>query len=104
MAMVGVLAGIWAEKFDQLAVVNQFIILPLSFLSGTFYHIDILPPLFYKISLANPLFYMIDGFRYGFLGTSDGNVTTGVVLIGVLNIILFIVCLRVLKTGWRLKA
>ena len=104
LGMVGVLAGIWAEKFDQLAVVNQFIILPLSFLSGTFYHIDILPTLFYKISLANPLFYMIDGFRYGFTGEADGNIMTGIILIAVLNILLFLTCLRVLKTGWRLKA
>ena len=66
LGMIGILSGVWAEKFDQLAVVNQFIILPLSYLSGTFYHIDILPPLFYKISLFNPLFYLIDGFRYGF--------------------------------------
>jgi len=104
MAMIGVLSGIWAEKFDQLAVVNQFVILPLSFLSGTFYHIDILPDMLQKISLANPLFYFIDGFRYGFLGTADGNVMTGVIYTSILNVILFIVCLRVLKSGWRLKA
>jgi len=104
MAMVGVLSGIWAEKFDQLAVVNQFIILPLSFLSGTFYHIDILPETFQKISLANPLFYLIDGFRYGFLGEADGNVMTGVIFIAIINIILFITCLSVLRSGWRLKA
>ena len=104
MAMIGLLSGIWAEKFDQLAVVNQFIILPLSYLSGTFYHIDILPPLFQKISLANPLFYLIDGFRYGFLGESDGNVMTGVVMIAIINILLFVLVLKVLKSGWRLKA
>lgn len=104
MGMVGVLAGIWAEKFDQLAVVNQFIILPMSFLSGTFYHIDILPPLFYKISLANPLFYLIDGFRYGFLGESDGNIMIGVILAAVLNIILFSLVLKVFKSGWRIKS
>ncbi len=104
MAMVGILSGIWAEKFDQLAVVNQFIILPLSFLSGTFYHIDILPPFFYKLSLANPLFYLIDGFRYGFLGESDGNVMVGVVLIAAINCVLLFFVLRVLKSGWRLKA
>lgn len=104
MAMVGVIAGIWAEKFDQLAVVNQFIILPLSFLSGTFYHIDILPPLFYQISLCNPLFYMIDGFRYGFLGVADGHTGTGVILLAGINIILFILCLGLIKSGWRLKS
>jgi ABC-2 type transport system permease protein len=104
MGMIGVLSGIWAEKFDQLAVVNQFIILPMSFLSGTFYHIDILPDILQKFSYANPLFYFIDGFRYGFLGTADSNILVGVIFTGVLNIILFITCLKVLKSGWRLKA
>ncbi len=104
MSLVGILSGIWAEKFDQLAVVNQFIILPMSYLSGTFYHIDILPPLFQKLSLMNPLFYLIDGFRYGFIGEADGNVMVGVVLIAIINIILAIIVLRVFKTGWRLKA
>ena len=108
LGMIGILAGIWAERFDQLAVVNQFIILPMSFLSGTFYKIEILPPLFQKISLANPLFYLIDGFRYGLVGAENsdplGNIQTGVILIAVLNIILFVIVLRVLKSGWRLKA
>ena len=104
MAMVGLLTGIWAEKFDQLAVVNQFIILPLSFLSGTFYHINVLPDVLHKISLANPLFYFIDGLRYGFLGVADGDIKTGVIYTLVLNIVLFFIVLRVLKSGWRLKA
>ena len=104
MGMIGVLSGIWAEKFDQLAVVNQFIILPMSFLSGTFYHIYTLPEIWQKISYANPLFYFIDGFRYGFIGTADSNIMTGVIIAAVLNIILFFICLRVLKSGWRLKA
>ncbi len=104
MGMVGVLTGIWAEKFDQLAVVNQFIILPLSFLSGTFYSITVLPESFQKLILFNPLFYLIDGFRYGFLGTSDGNVIHGVIFITVLNIILFTLVLRVIKAGWRIKS
>ncbi len=104
LGMVGVLSGIWAEKFDQLAVVNQFIILPLSYLSGTFYKIEILPPLFQKISLCNPLFYLIDGFRYGFLGEADGNVIIGVALTAAINIALFITVLAVLKRGWRIKS
>lgn len=104
MGMVGLLSGVWAEKFDQLAVVNQFVIMPLSMLSGTFYHIDVLPALMRKISLVNPLFYFIDGFRYGFLGTADGNIMIGVAYTAVLNIILFAICLKVLKSGWRLKA
>ena len=104
MAMVGLLTGIWAEKFDQLAVVNQFVILPLSFLSGTFYSITSLPPAWQAVSYANPLFYLIDGFRYGFLGTHESNLAVGVAITLVLNLVLFAVCLRVLKTGWRLKA
>ena len=104
MSMVGLLSGIWAEKFDQLAFVNQFIVLPLSFLSGTFYHITILPDVLQKISLVNPLFYFIDGFRYGFLGEADSHILTGIIFTAVLNIVLFIACVRVLKSGWRLKA
>ncbi len=104
LGMIGLLSGIWAEKFDQLAVVNQFIILPLSYLSGTFYHIDILPPIFQTLSFANPLFYLIDGFRYGFLGEADGNVMIGAIMIAIINVILFWLVLKVLKSGWRLKA
>ena len=104
MAMLGVLSGIWAEKFDQLAVVNQFIILPLSFLSGTFYKIDVLPPVFQTLIQYNPLFYLIDGFRYGFLGESDGDIMMGVAFITGLNIVLFITVMLVLRAGWRIKS
>ena len=104
MGMVGLLSGIWAEKFDQLAVVNQFIILPLSFLSGTFYRIDVLPEIWQKIIQWNPLFYLIDGFRYGFTGVADSHIQTGIILAAVLNVLLFITCLKVLKSGWRLKS
>lgn len=102
MSMVGILSG--AEKFDQLAVVNQFIILPLSFLSGTFYSIYGLPEVFQTIMRGNPLFYLIDGFRFGFSGVAESNLTIGVILIGAINLILLLIVLRVLKTGWRLKA
>jgi ABC-2 type transport system permease protein len=104
MGMVGVLSGIWAEKFDQLAVVNQFIILPLSFLSGTFYSIDVLPETFQELILLNPLFYLIDGFRYGFLGVSDGPIITGIIIIFLINILLFFTVLKVIKSGWRIKS
>ncbi|WP_409433252.1 ABC transporter permease [Litorimonas sp. RW-G-Af-16] len=104
MGMVGVLSGIWAEKFDQLAVVNQFVILPLSFLSGTFYRIDVLPEIFQKMIQFNPLFYLIDGFRYGFLGEADSNIAIGVVFICAINIILFLAVLLVLRAGWRIKS
>ena len=104
MAMVGLLTGVWAEKFDQLAVVNQFVILPLSFLSGTFYSIESLPPAWEAVSRANPLFYLIDGFRYGLTGAHESDLAVGIAYSLVLNAILFLLCLRVLKTGWRLKA
>jgi len=104
MAMVGVLTGIWAEKFDQLAVVNQFVILPLSFLSGTFYSITTLPPTWEAVSRANPLFYLIDGFRYGFTGVAESDLRIGVIYSFVLAAALFVICLRVLRSGWRLKA
>ncbi|GHA88814.1 transport permease protein [Algimonas arctica] len=104
MSMVGVLSGVWAEKFDQLAVVNQFIILPLSFLSGTFYKIDVLPPLFQTLIKGNPLFYLIDGFRYGFTGEADANLMVGVVFIAILNIALFLTVWLVLRAGWRIKS
>ena len=103
LAMVGVLTGVWAEKFDQLAVVNQFVILPLSFLSGTFYSIATLPPAWEAVSRANPLFYLIDGFRYGFTGVAEGDLRVGVAYSLALAVVLFGVCLRVLKSGWRLK-
>jgi len=104
LGMVGILSGMWAQKFDQLAVVNQFVILPLSYLSGTFYHIDILPPLFQKISLCNPLFYLIDGFRYGFLGESDGNIMIGLGLTATINLCLLAIVLTAFKKGWRIKS
>ena len=104
MAMVGILSGIWAEKFDQLAVVNQFIILPLSFLSGTFYSIHGLPEFFQTLMRVNPLFYVIDGFRFGFSGVAESNLTIGVLLIAAINLILLFTVLRVLKSGWKLKA
>jgi ABC-2 type transport system permease protein len=104
MAMVGCLSGLWAEKFDQLAVVNQFIILPLTFLSCTFYRVDVLPPIFQDLILGNPLFYLIDGFRYGFTGQADSNLMVGVVFIAVLNIALFMAVWLVLRAGWRIKS
>lgn len=104
MGMVGLLAGLWAEKFDHLSVVNNFIILPLSMLSGTFYSISILPEPFHTISLGNPFFYVIDGFRYGFTGIAEGNLMIGVGYTLILNVILFIAVLAIFRSGWRLKA
>jgi ABC-2 type transport system permease protein len=103
LSMIGVIAGIWAEKFDHLAVITNFIIMPLTFLSGTFYSVEILPEPFQTISHFNPVFYMIDGFRYGFTGVSDGSLLAGALVIAAINIALLIACYRVLASGWRLK-
>ncbi len=108
LALLGLLTSIWAEKFDHNAAITNFIIAPLSLLSGTFYVIDNLAPLFQTISRANPFFYVISGFRYGFLGDSDiGNGAAPVIYAGagllVLNLIMAVVTYRVLKSGWKLK-
>ena len=85
MGMLGVFAGLWAEKFDQLAAVQNFLIMPMTFLSGTFYLVENLPEPFAAISHCNPFFYLIDGFRYGFIGHAEGNIWIGVVMSGVLT-------------------
>jgi ABC-2 type transport system permease protein len=109
LAMVGLLASLWAEKFDHNAAVTNFVIAPLSLLSGTFYVISNLAPAFQMISRANPFFYLISGFRFGFLGQSDIGNTNQAVLgaalgVGVLNLVLGLVTYRVLKSGWRIKS
>ncbi|MBD3730217.1 MAG: ABC transporter permease [Sphingomonadales bacterium] len=108
LALLGLLTSIWAEKFDHNAAVTNFVIAPLSLLSGTFYVIDNLAPLFQSISRANPFFYVISGFRFGFLGRSDIGDTNLVVLHGALgllafNLVLAFLVYRVLKSGWKLK-
>ena len=82
LSVLGVIGAIWAEKFDHLASVTNFVVMPLTFLSGTFYSVDRLPEPFRSISHYNPLFYMIDGFRYAFLGTAAGSVTIGALVGG----------------------
>lgn len=104
LGMVGVIGGIWAEKFDHLSVVTNFFIMPLTFLSGTFYSVNILPEPVRTISHFNPFFYMIDGFRYGFTGVADGSLTIGVILVLAINIALAAACYLVLRAGWRLKS
>ena len=104
LALLGILTGIWADKFDHAAAITNFVIQPLTLLSGTFYAIDRVNPTMAAISHANPFFYIIDGFRSGFIGISDGLLGQGAVLLLVLNIILWTVCYRALRSGWRLKA
>ncbi|WP_419956650.1 ABC transporter permease [Novosphingobium rhizovicinum] len=109
LSLLGFLSSIWAEKFDHNAAVTNFVIAPLSLLSGTFYVIDNLSPIFQTISRFNPFFYVISGFRFGFLGASDIGDTNMAVLhsaigLGVLNVVLSIVTYRVLRSGWKLKS
>jgi ABC-2 type transport system permease protein len=104
LSLLGVLTGIWADKFDHAAAVTNFVVQPLTLLSGTFYAIDRVNPVMATISHANPFFYIIDGFRSGFLGVSDGLLGQGAVILLVINILLWSVCYRLLRSGWRLKA
>jgi ABC-2 type transport system permease protein len=104
MGMLGVFAGLWAEKFDQLAAVQNFLIMPMTFLSGTFYLVDNLPEPFATISHFNPVFYLIDGFRSGFIGHAEGSLWIGVVMSAVLTLVMSWACWAVFRSGWRLKS
>ncbi|WP_419814139.1 ABC transporter permease [Glacieibacterium sp.] len=104
LALLGILTGIWADKFDHAAAVTNFVIQPLTLLSGTFYAIDKVSPAMRAVSHANPFFYIIDGFRYGFLGVSDGLAVQGAVMLLVVDLALWLLCFRLLKSGWRLRA
>jgi ABC-2 type transport system permease protein len=104
LGSLGFIAGLWAEKFDHTATVTNFIITPLSFLSGVFYSIDKLPNFFQAISYVNPFFYMIDGFRYGFLGISDGSVNVGLVYLTILSIVMWYIAFFLYKKGYKIKS
>ena len=109
LALMGLLASIWAEKFDHNAAVSNFVIAPLSLLSGTFYVIDNLAPAFQAISRANPFFYVISGFRFGFLGQSDiGDSNAALVQaaigLGVFNIVFGFIVYRILASGWKIRS
>ena len=104
MGMTGVLAGLWSEKFDHLAAVQNFIVMPMTFLSGTFYLVENLPEPFRTFSHYNPFFYLIDGFRYGFIGHAESNLTVGVIGSAVLMVIMGTICWLVFRSGWRLKS
>ncbi len=104
MGMVGVLAGLWSEKFDHLSAVQNFVVMPMTFLSGTFYLIDSLPEPFASISKFNPFFYLIDGFRAGFIGHAEGSLMVGVVMSAVLTVVMGAACWLVFRSGWRLKS
>ncbi|HHH36293.1 MAG TPA: ABC transporter permease [Gammaproteobacteria bacterium] len=103
LATLGVIAGIWAEKFDQLAGFQNFLIMPLTFLSGVFYSIHSLPDFWQGMSRLNPFFYMIDGFRYGFFGVSDVNPWLSMVVVLCFLVALSSLTLALLRRGWRLR-
>ena len=103
LATFGIIAGIWAEKFDQLAAFQNFLIMPLTMLSGVFYSIHSLPPLWQKISHANPFFYMIDGFRYGFFGQSDTSPWLSFAVVGACFVALASLTLMMLERGYKLR-
>ena len=104
LSFLGLITSIWAEKFDHAAAVTNFVVTPLSLLSGTFYAIDQLSPAFQSVSLANPFFYVISGFRHGFLGVTDSPLLVGAVGLLVLNAVLCLLCLALLRSGWKIKA
>lgn len=103
-AAIGLMAGIWSEKFDHIAAVTNFVVTPLTFLSGTFYSIDQLPQPFSTIGHWNPVFFLIDGFRYGFTGHADGDLFIGGAVSLAIAAGLSAVCWLMLKSGYRLKA
>jgi len=104
MGMAGVFAGLWAEKFDHLAGVQNFVVMPMTFLSGTFYLVENLPEPFATISHWNPIFYLIDGFRAGFIGQAESNLAVGVAMAMGLTVALGFACWAVFRSGWRLKS
>jgi ABC-2 type transport system permease protein len=99
----GIIAGIWADRFDQMAAFGNFVIMPLSFLSGVFYSIHSLPEVWQILSRFNPFFYMIDGFRFGFFGQSDVSPWFSLTILGISFILLSVLAIQMLKSGFKLR-
>jgi ABC-2 type transport system permease protein len=104
LALLGMIAGIWADKFDHMAAITNFVIVPLSFLSGTFYSIERLPEAWQAFARFNPFFYAIDGFRYGFIGQGDAGFWLGAAVMLGIDLVLFLIVHRMLVTGYKLKS
>ena len=100
----GLFNGVVARKFDDVAIIPTFVLTPLTYFAGVFYSIKLLPPAWQIASLFNPIFYMVDGFRFGFLGTSDASLTIGIVLLAVTNVFFFALNLWIFKKGWGLRS
>jgi len=104
LGALGFITGLWAEKFDHTATITNFIISPLSFLSGTFFSLKSLPLFFQSLSSINPFFYIIDGFRYGFLGVSDGSISFGLIYLSILSLLMWLVAFYLYKIGYKIKS
>ena len=103
MGTLGLIAGLWAEKFDQMAAFQNFLIMPLTFLSGVFYSVHSLPPFWLKVSHFNPFFYMIDGFRYGFFGQSDVSPWVSLAMVGVVWLAVSALAVHLLRIGYKIR-
>ena len=103
MGALGFIAGLWAEKFDQLAALQNFIIMPMTFLSGVFYSIQSLPPVWQTVSHFNPFFYMIDGFRFGFFGVSDVSPWLSLGIVGSALAVASLLAMHLLRTGYKIR-
>ena len=103
MGALGLIAGLWAEKFDQIAAFQNFIIMPMTFLSGVFYSIKSLPPFWQTVSHLNPFFYMVDGFRHGFFGVSDVSPWTSLAVVATSLAIVCALCLHLLRIGYKIR-
>ena len=103
LGTLGLVAGIWAEKIDQVAAFQNFLVMPATFLSGVFYSVDSLPPFWQHVSHANPFFYMIDGFRYGFFGVSDVSPWISLAIVGTTCLVLVAIALRLLASGYKTR-
>ena len=104
MGTLGLIAGLWAEKFDQLAAFQNFVIKPMTLLSGVFYNIHSLPPFWQSVSSFNPFFYMIDGFRYGFFGVSDVSPWLSFAVVGSTLALVSLIALQLLRTGYKIRS
>ena len=104
LGALGVIAGLWAEKFDQMAAFQNFIIMPMTFLSGVFYSIHSLPEFWQRVSHLNPFFYMIDGFRYGFFGVSDVSPWLSLGIVGAAFAVVSAIALHLLRIGYKIRA
>lgn len=104
LALLGILTGVWAQSFDQMSAITNYVVTPLAFLSGTFYSVRRLPDVWYQVSQFDPFFYMIDGIRYAMTGHHDGNIQTGMIVMVVVNIALWAGATCIIARGWRLKS